>query len=343
MPVLPSHEDAPDPPPSATGTGAMIARRAFSGLAGACAWMAVSALAAQTTGKPRRLGFMRSGTPVRQESLLQALAELGYREGHNIAIDWRWVAATEHAQEAAAELVRSGVELIIAADTPVAHAAAKTTRTIPIVLAGVADPVGSGLVQGLARPGGNITGVSRNLPALAGKKLELLKQAAPAITRIAFLGSASDPATRLFVDNTRAAGKVLGVQIRAWLVRGAAEFDGAFSEMTRERIEGVVVQPLFAADYSVLAALALRHRLASVSDFRAFAAAGGLLSYGPSSFAVWQRVASHIDRILRGASPGALPIEEPLTFELVVNRKTAKALDLTIPGALLMRADEVIE
>ncbi len=314
-------------------------------LFGGCALALARGARAQPGGRPRRLGFMRwsAAAPDTQESVRRALGELGYLEEKHISIAWHWVTSTEQAERSSLELVRDGAELIIVSDTPVAHAALKATRTVPIVLGGVADPVGSGLVSNLARPGGNVTGFSWNLPALAGKELELLKEALPPATRFAFLGSAQDPATRLFVENTRDAGTRLGVQAEPVLVRGPDEFAGAFDAMLREKVQGVVIQPLFAPVYQALAGLALRNRLASISAFRSFPDSGGMLAYGPSARARWQRTAVYVDRILRGARPGDLPIEDPRTFDMVINLKTARSLGLTIPQSLLLRADEVIQ
>ena len=323
-------------------------RRAF--LAGAVAFLAAPLAArAQQSARLPRIGVLRWIAPPDtffQTSFRQALNEIGYIEGRSVVVEWRWAGGrSDVAARHAAELVQLTVDVIVAGPTPAAHAAQRATRTIPIVLSGIADPVGSGLVASLARPGGNVTGVSLNLPAVAGKRLEILREAFPTLTRIGFLGSAPDPATRLFVRNTEEAAKQLGVRIHVVLVESAQEFERAFVVLAKERVGAVVVQPIFVSpqERALITDLAFRHRLPTISDLRGFAESGGLISYGPSQREQYRRVAAYVDRLLKGAKAAELPIEEPTVFDLVINLKTAKALGLTIPPSLLQRADQVIE
>ena len=212
-------------------------------------------------------------------------------------------------------------------------------------MSGSADPVASGFAVSLARPGGNITGISYNLPALAGKRLELLRQVFPDLTRVAFLGSRRDSAARLFVEETQSAGRKLGMQIHVALVNDVTEVDAALAAAVRDQARALIVQPIlgFGDSRTVVAELALKHRLPAISDFPEFAAAAGLMSYGPSRRDAIQRVAVYVDKILKGAKAGELPIEEPSKFELVVNMKAVKTLGVAIPPAVLVRADQIIE
>jgi putative ABC transport system substrate-binding protein len=223
-----------------------------------------------------------------------------------------------------------------------AHAAKDATATIPIVMQ-VSDPLATGLVASLARPGGNLTGISSSGPDLAGKRLELLRELRPDLARVAFLGAANDPNTRTFLNETQAAAVSIGVRLQPVLVTGPEEFDAAFAIMTQEQAQGVIVQPLFAGHRAKLAELAARHRLPMVADQRTFAVAGGLASYGVNRSALSRRWAYYVDKILKGAKPADLPVELPTTFDLVINLKTAKALGLEVPTSILLRATEVIE
>jgi putative tryptophan/tyrosine transport system substrate-binding protein len=303
---------------------------------------------AQSLAPVPRIGVLRfsevTGSDPFMEALRLGLRELGYLEGKNIAIEWRLAEGrNDRAAELAAELVHLKVSLIVASGTPAAEAAKQATRRIPIVLASVADAVGSGFVRSLARPGGNITGVSLNYPATTGKQLELLRQAIPGITRVAFLGSTSDPAARLFVEGLERAGQRLGIRTQVLLVGDGDEIDGAFAAMRREQAGALIVQPIFAQSIRRIAELATRNRLPTISYRRDFAEPGILLNYGADQRENWRRAAIFVDRILKGAKPGDLPVAEPARYELVVNLKTAKALGLTVPAMLLAQADEVIE
>jgi putative ABC transport system substrate-binding protein len=277
-------------------------------------------------------------------SIRQGLRELGYVEGKNIAIEWRFAEGRrDRAATFAGELVRLRVALIVTSGTPAAEAARSATRSIPIVLASVADAVGAGFVASLAHPGGNITGLSLNFPETAGKQLEWLRQMLPGIARAAFLASTRDPAARLFVDETRRAGEQLGIRIQVLTVGGAEDFDGAFEAMRREHAGALIIQPIFIDQIQRLAELAMRHRLPTASFTREFAEAGTLMAYGPDQRELWRRAAIYVDKILKGAKPRDLPVAEPTKYELVINLKTAKALGLTIPQSVLGRADHVIQ
>ena len=318
-------------------------RRIF--LAGSSALPFVGGVQAQS-GRAAHIGFLRWGTPGddAQAGFGAALGALGYREGQNIVIEWRWATSKDVAARHVAEFVAMGLDLVAASATPAAHALRDAKVSMPIVLAGVADPVASGLVASLARPGGNITGVSNNLPAVAGKRVQLLSETLPKARRIAFLGSKDDPATSLFVAETRSAARTLNLSMQVVAISQPQEFEAALGSMLRERADAVIVQPLFTLGHSrPLADILLRLHLPSISDLRPFAVAGGLMTYGPSRAETWRRAASFVDRVLKGAKPADLPIEEPSSFELVVNLKTAAALGVKIPQSVLLRADEVIE
>lgn len=303
---------------------------------------------AQSLAPVPRIGVLRfveaTGSDHFMPSLRLGLRELGYIEGKNIAVEWRSAdGRRERAAELAAELVHLRVSLIVVSGTPAAEAAQHATRRIPIVLASVADALGSGFVRSLARPGGNITGVSLKYPETTGKQLELLRQTHPGITRAAFLGSATDPASRLFVEAFERAGQRLGIHTQALLVSGPDELDGAFAAMRREQAGALVVQPVLVDSIPRIVELANRQHLPTASYRRDFAEAGVLLCYGADQRESWRRAAIYVDKILKGAKPGNLPVAEPAKYELVVNLKTARALGLTIPPALLERADGVIQ
>jgi len=299
-------------------------------------------------GKQRmpKLGLIRwdqaSLEPTRR-NLSEALQARGYIEKENIVILPR--AADENAaraDEIMREFIAEKVDLVIVGQTPAAHAARRASQTIPIVLSGVADPVATGLVKSLAYPGGNVTGLSLNLPELAAKRVEALRDALPAVKRIAFLGSARDPAAKLFLANTQQAARILGMQLHVELIGGESELDAAFARIAQTGAQAVIVQPILGPFSKQTVALALKHRLASISDYETFPRAGGLLSYGPNRTGNLALLAEYVDRILKGAKPADLPIQEPTRFTLAVNLKTARALGVTIAPLVLDRADEVI-
>jgi len=318
--------------------------RALAALAGGpCGLVQV---AAQPVTRFVRIGVLRFGVPgdEAQPGLTAALAAIGYDEGRNIRSEWRWAATAEVAHRHALELSALGLDLLVASATPSAVALRDANPKAPIVMAGVADPVGSGLVATLARPGGNITGVSNNLPAAVAKQAQLLRESVPGLLRIGFLGSTEDKATPLFVEHARAAAAALGLAMQPVLIGGASEFDSAVDTMARQRLQAVLVQPLFAlGNAAPLANALIRQRLPAISGLRPFAAAGGLMSFGPNRAETWKRAASFIDRVLKGARPAELPVEEPTLYDLVLNLKTAKAIGMPVPPSLRQRADEVIE
>jgi putative tryptophan/tyrosine transport system substrate-binding protein len=246
----------------------------------------------------------------------------------------------------AAELLSSKVDVITSGSTEAIIAARNLSKTIPIVMTSISDPIGNGLVASFARPGGNVTGVTLFSNELAGKRLELLRQVAPKITRMAVLVQRDHPPTATFVSESEAAAHTLGLQLHVLQVRAEPEdIARAFASMVKERDGGVIVQQtgLFQAHIRQMADLATRHRLPTVHASRLFAESGGLLAYGPDMFALGYRAATYVDKILKGAKPADLPVEQPTRFELVINLKTAKALGLTIPPSVLQRADEVIQ
>ena len=301
---------------------------------------------AQPAAKVPRIGFLRWGVQGddSQSMLTQALAAIGYREGQTITIEWRWATNRELAQRHAVELLAMNPDLLVASATPAALVLRDATRSVPIILGSSADPVGSGLVASLARHGGNISGVSSNLPASTAKQLQLLRETLPGLQRVAFLGSTQDPATRIFVSELEAAARVQKLKLQLVLIGGSGEFEAAVDTMLRERAQAVIVQPLFTLGQSgALAELFARRKLPSASGLRPFAVAGGLMAYGPSRADAFRRIASFVDRVLKGAAPANLPVEEPTNYELVFNLATAKALGITISSAMRLRADEVIE
>ena len=324
-------------------------RRAFLAMAAAGGLIAMPAVArAQQAGKVHRIGFLslQSGLTSTTDAFPQGLGELGYVEGRNLIIEYRRAAQKEERlPELAAELVRLKVEVIVTAAAPTIEAARRATSTIPIVMAAVADPVGSGLVTSLARPGGNVTGLTALSTDLAGKRLQLVREVVPKATRVAVLAYHGTSATRLFLEQMRAAAQQMGVQLVVQEVNEAGGLPGAFTTMQRERAQALIVQvtPFSADNAKRIVELAAQHRLPAMYDVRSFVDAGGLVSYGPSLPEMFHRAAFYVDRILKGAKPADLPIEQPTKFELVINMKAAKALALVIPPAILGRADEVIQ
>jgi putative tryptophan/tyrosine transport system substrate-binding protein len=278
----------------------------------------------------------------------QGLRDLGYVEGRNVVIEYRDAEGKfERLPALAAELVALKVDVIVVGGTPHALAAKQATRTLPIVFASPPAPVESGLVTSLARPGGNVTGLAGHAPELVGKRLELLKQAVPGVSRVAFLwqpGVIGDRPARDMLNEAEVAARALGVRLQFVEARGREDFDGAFSEMTREHAGAVTVlsSSMFFDERRRLVDLAAKNRLPALYATRESVDAGGLMSYGPNLADVFRRAATYVDRILKGAKPADLPVEQ-LKYELAINLKIAKALGLTIPPSLLARADTVIE
>jgi putative ABC transport system substrate-binding protein len=306
------------------------------------------AAASQPAGKVYRIGLLTpTSRPLAVGPFREGLRSLGYVEGQNLLIEHRSAEGRfERLPDLAAELVRLKVEVIVAVVTQASLAAKGATSTIPNVMVAVGDPVGAGLVTSLARPGGNVTGTSLPNVAVAGKSLEVLKEIVPALQRLAVL---RNPANLVFqaqmTKETEAAARALGLQLRAFEARNVGEIDGAFEAMAKERLEALIViaDPVFSVHRTRIAALAARARLPAVSATIEFAEAGLLMAYGPSFSEPGVRAAAQVDRILKGAKPADLPVEQGTTFTLVLNLKTAKALGLTIPASLAARADRVIE
>jgi putative ABC transport system substrate-binding protein len=308
------------------------------------------AVEAQPAPKTARIGFLSlSPGPTPTMDISPGLRELGWIEGQNLAIEYRWAASREDQLPAlAAELVRLKVDVIVTSSTPAAQAAKRATTTIPIVATFVADPVGSGLVASLARPGGNITGLTTLATGLVAKRLELLKAVVSGSTRVAVLwqpGALGERTMRDMMEETQVAGRTLALQLQFVEARRPDDFEQAFSAMREARAGGVLVFPnpiLFEARRSIVAHAA-KSRLPVVYPWREAASVGGFISYSTNFPDMYRRAATYVDKILKGAKPADLPIEQPTKFELVINLKTAKALGLTIPPSLLQRADQVIE
>jgi putative ABC transport system substrate-binding protein len=304
---------------------------------------------AQQPGKVYRIGFLspRSSSDVgRLAAFRQGLRELGYVEGQNIAIESRW-AEGEYGRlpGLAAELVRLKVDVIVTYAAPAIQAAKRATGTIPIVMAGAIDPVASGLVTSVARPGGNITGLSLMAPDLVGKQLAILKEVVPTVSRVALLGNPANTGNAPQLRHAQETARTLGMRLQSLEARGPNEIESAFAAITRERAGAliVLVDGMLADHRARIADLAAKSRLPAVYGLSDYPEAGGLMAYGPSVLDRFRRAATYVDKILKGAKPGDLPVEQPTKFELVINLKTAKALGLTIPQSLLQRADQVIE
>ena len=304
---------------------------------------------AQSDGKVYRIGFLWDNPAVFPESIeafRQGLRELGYVEGRNLTIEYRWAEGKpERMRELAEELVRLDVDVIVAPSSIYTGAAKRATSTIPIVFMSHADPLGSGHVASLARPGGNATGLTIMMTETNVKGLELFKQALPNLARVAVVWDPATPSHGPGLKAIEAAGPSLGLRILSVPVRSASEYESAFSTMAREHADGVLVlsTPLFIAGAKPLAELALRHRLPSLFGPKHNVEAGGLMCYSPRRADLYQRGAVFVDKILKGARPADLPVEQATRFELIINMKTAKALGLTIAPSVRARADEVLE
>ena len=304
---------------------------------------------AQQATKAHKIGFL-GDSPASfldaTEAFQKGLRELGYVEGRNITIEYRWAEGKpERMRELAEELVRLNVDLIVVPSSIYTEAAKRATTTIPIVFMGHADALATGHVASLARPGGNLTGLSVMMTETSVKALQLLKEAVPVVARVGVIYDPATPSHGAALMAVASAGPALGLEVQPTPVASAAAFDRAFSGMVEARADAVLVltTPLFIAGAERLAQLALTHRLPSVFGPKYHVQAGGLMSYWPDRADNWRRGASYVDSILKGASPADLPVQQPTKFDLVFNLKTAKAIGLTIPPSLLARADEVIE
>jgi putative ABC transport system substrate-binding protein len=278
------------------------------------------------------------------EAFRSGMRELGYVEGRTIAIEWRYADALyTRAVELATELVRLNVDVIAAHHTPAVKAAMSVTSTIPIVMSPAGAPLQVGLVKSLAKPGGNVTGLSSMEAELGSKRLELLVSLIPSLRRVAVLGAKTDPFTKPYVQDFENAAARVGLQLQPVLVDSLGEFDGAFDEISKKGGQAVVIQPLFQPHTRKIVELAGKYHLALMSSYSDTTQAGGLVSYSADHAAYFRRAAIFVDKILKGAKPADLPVEQPTKFELVVNVKTAKALGLAIPQTILLQADQVID
>jgi putative tryptophan/tyrosine transport system substrate-binding protein len=305
---------------------------------------------AQPPRKVPRIGVLLPGTAasfaLRTKALLEGLRDLGYVDGQTIAIEWRWGQdSVEGLPELAADLVGRNVDVIVTGGTPAAKALKTATGTIPIVMAIIGDPVAAGLVASLARPGGNATGFSIVAPDLSGKRLELLKEIVPELSPVAVMLNTRNPQSQFELNEMQAAARAMGLQLHPVQVSPEDTLEQAFAAMSTASVRALVIltDPIFFSQRKTIVDLAARSRLPAMYFFQEFAEGGGLVSYGPSDTDLYRRSATYVDRILNGAKPGELPIEQPTKFDLVINLKAANALGLNISPLLLARADKVIE
>ena len=332
-------------------------RRAFIGTLAGGLLTAPLAARAQQAGKVPRIGLLSPASPsdagrkpsdlaVLFAAFQDAMRELGYVDGQSIKIESRWAEDNyDRLPRLAADLVRLKVDVIVTYGTPASQAAKRATGTIPIVMAAIIDPVASGLVASIARPGGNVTGQSMMSPDLVGKQLEILRELVPKVSRVTLLHNPANPGNAPQVRNAQDAAGALGLRLQPLGARDPSEIDNAFAAMTNEQSGAVIVlvDAILQENRTRITDLAARHRLPAVYGLSEYAKAGGLLAYGPNRLDMFRHAVTYVDKILKGAKPGDLPIEQPQKFELIVNLKTAKALGLTIPQSLLLRADQVIE
>ena len=327
-----------------------LKRREFITLIGGVAVWPFPACAQPAT-KVYRIGLLGGsprGNPAGHlwEDFFQGLRDLGYLEGKNIVVEGRWYGEDlERLPSLAAELVRAKVDVIVAGAAPAPEEAQRATSTIPIVMAAHPDPVGSGLVLSLAKPGGNVTGLSFLAPELVGKQLELLKEMVPGISRVGVLWNPTVPSQALNLREAEVAARSLALRLQVLDVRVSSDFVNVFAAMRNERVGGFIAfgGSMFFAERSRIVELADQSRLPAIYMVREYVDVGGLMAYGPSLRENWRRAATYVDKILKGAKPADLPIEQPTKFELLINLKTAKALGITIPQSVLLRASETIE
>lgn len=315
----------------------------------------ILALGAGSLGVPlalaasARVGFLGTESASEYASNLDALRaglrELGYTEGTNLVLETRWAnGKNDRLPALAAELVKLKVDVLVTHGTPGTLAAKHATSTIPIVMTTSGDAAGTGLVKSLARPGGNVTGMTSLLPEVSAKRLQLLKEALPRMTRLAVLFNPINPAFATDIAGAESAAKAMKIGVQRFGVRGPDEFEGAFASMAEKRVDAVMIHQdgMLNANPKAAATLARKHRLPSIG-FKEFGEAGGLIGYGVNFLEMYRRSATYVDKLIRGAKAADLPIEQPTNFELVINLQTAKALGVTIPRALLLRADRVIQ
>ena len=321
-------------------------RRSFiTLLASAAAWSMVAR--AQRAGKTYTIGFLNPASVTLSHAVFfDALRALGWIEGKNVVVERRQGDnRPEKLHEAAVELVNLNVDVIVALGTLGPLAAKRATTTIPIVMANAGDPLGSGLIASLARPGGNVTGMSLMAPDLGGKRLELLKEALPRFARVAVLWNSANPYPAIVFNETKAAGQALGVQVHSLEVRSPGEFSGAFAATQSLRPDALIVveDPLTVSHRKLIVEFAADHGVPALYGLKEFAVDGGLVTYGASLADLYRRAAGYVDKIFKGAKPADLPVQQPTKFEFIINLRTAKALGLELPPTLLARADEVIE
>jgi len=312
--------------------------------------LSIYSVQAQQLPKIPRIGFLGAASPsantARTEALRQGLRELGYVEGKNVVIEYRWAEGKlDRLPELAAELMRLKVDVVVTAGSAATRPAKAATVTIPVVMAQDNDPVGDGFVASLARPGGNITGLSTLAPELSGKGLELLREIAPRLSRVAVFGSSTNPGTAQALRETELAAGAVGVKLQYLEIRGPENIETAFREALKGRADAVLVvgSAVLISHRKQIAELAAKSRLSTISYLPEFAEDGGLMTYGANIPALFYRAATYVDKILKGAKPADLPVEQPTKFELVVNLKTAKQIGVTIPPNVLARADKVIK
>jgi putative tryptophan/tyrosine transport system substrate-binding protein len=324
-----------------------VKRREFISLLGGAAAAWPLAARAQQAGKIHKVGYLSPSLPsVYFPVLFDDLRELGWIEGKNVNFEYRFAEnRLERLPELAAELVRLNVDVIVAVGTLGPLAAKRATTTIPIVMLSAGDPLGTGLVDSLARPGGNVTGMSLMVPDLGGKRLELLKELLPRLSRVAVLWNAANPYPAIVFKETQAAGRTLGIEVHSLEVRGPDDLDGAFAAARQQHPDALisVEDPLTFTYRKRIADFAVAEQMPSFHGFSEEVKAGALISYGANQPDLIRHAAGYVDKILKGAKPADLPVQQPTTFELVINLKTARALGLTVPPTLLARADEVIE
>jgi ABC-type uncharacterized transport system substrate-binding protein len=325
-----------------------VKRREFITLLGGAAAAWPLAARAQQPGKLPTIGFLGATPSIESQrvaAFVQRLRELAWTDGRNLAIEYRWAEGRNERYAAiAAEFVRLKVDVIVTSGTPPVLAAKQATAVIPIVFAAVSDPVGTGLVASLARPGGNVTGLANQISDTSGKKLEFLREVAPGLRRLAILANVSNPAVALEMGEVQAAARTFGLEVTTSEIRRAEDIAPAF-EALKGRADALYVcaDPLVNTHRIRVNTLALAARLPTMHGFREYVEAGGLMSYGYNVPDQFRRAADYVDKILRGAKPADLPVEQPTKFDLVINLTTAKALGLEVPPTLLARADEVIE
>jgi putative ABC transport system substrate-binding protein len=333
------------------GAGKPMRRREFIAWLGATpTWFLATQGGAfsQQQGKTPRIGVLVSASPPHPFADLfkRGLQNLGYTEGRNIVLEFRYTdGRSERAAELAAELVRLNVDVIVAHFTPAVRAALGATGTIPIVMAPAGAPLQTGFIQSLARPGGNVTGLSAMDAEIGGRRVQLLRELIPGVRHIAVLATTTDtdPYSGPYVEDLRLASTRAGVRLHPVLISGPSEFESALATMAKAEAQAVIVQPFFDPHTSTLLALAAKHRLAYMSANRAAVVAGGLVSISANFPLLYERAAGHVDKIIKGANPATLPVEQPSKFQVIVNMKTVKALGLNVSPSLLAQIDEIIE